>query len=90
MWNNNFQKTCGCRSCYNCQKNGGNKWSYKKELLKDHQHINSLMCQVMQYIRFFVVKNLFKKDDEQQKYLLQDFGLLVMKNQLPLQFVKCV
>jgi hypothetical protein len=44
----------------------------------------------MQYIRFFVVKNLFKKDDEQQKYLLQDFGLLVMKNQLPLQFVKCV
>jgi hypothetical protein len=40
--------------------------------------------------KFFVVKNPLKKVDEQQKYFLQDFGLLIMKDQLPLQFVKCV
>jgi hypothetical protein len=39
---------------------------------------------------FFVVKDLFKKDHEQQKGFLQDLDLLNVKNQLPLQFVKNV
>jgi len=39
---------------------------------------------------FFVVKDLFKKDDEEQNCFLQDFDLLNVKNQLPLQFVKIV
>ncbi len=33
---------------------------------------------------YFVVKKPFKKDDVQQKDLLQDLGLLIMKNNLPL------
>jgi hypothetical protein len=40
--------------------------------------------------KFFVVKNPFKKDDEQQKYFLQELVLLIIKNQLPLQIVKGV
>jgi len=39
---------------------------------------------------FFVVKDFFKKDDEEQNCFLQDFNLLNVKNQLPLQFVKIV
>ncbi len=39
---------------------------------------------------FFVVKDLAKKDDEQQKDFLQGLGLLIMKNKLPLQIVKNV
>jgi hypothetical protein len=33
-------------------------------------------------------KDLFKKDDMQQKTLLQDHILLVVKNHLPIQFVE--
>jgi len=32
---------------------------------------------------FFVTKKPFKKDDVQHKDLLQDLGLLIMKNNLP-------
>jgi hypothetical protein len=38
----------------------------------------------MLYIYLFDVKDPFKKDDVQQKYFLQDFNLLIVKNQLPL------
>ncbi len=38
----------------------------------------------------FVVKEPFKKDDVQQKYFLQDLGLLIVKDNLPLQFVENV
>jgi hypothetical protein len=33
---------------------------------------------------FFVVKEYFKNDDVQQKDFLQDLGLLIVKNNLPL------
>jgi hypothetical protein len=33
-------------------------------------------------------KDPFKKDDLQQKQLLQNLGLLIVKNHLPIQFVK--
>ncbi len=39
---------------------------------------------------FFVVKEPFKKDDVQQKDFLQDLGLLIVKNNLPLRFVESV
>jgi hypothetical protein len=32
----------------------------------------------------FNIKNPLKKDDEQQKDFLQDLGLLIVKDQLPL------
>jgi hypothetical protein len=38
--------------------------------------------------KFFIVKDPFKKDDEQQNDFLQKLGLLIMKNQLSLQFVE--
>jgi hypothetical protein len=37
-----------------------------------------------------LVKDLLKNDDEQHKDFLQNLGFLVVKNQLPLQFVKNV
>ncbi len=37
---------------------------------------------------FFVTKEPFKKYDVQQKQILEDLGLLIVKNHLPLQFVK--
>jgi len=37
---------------------------------------------------FFDAKHPFKRDDMQQKTLLQDHILLVVKNHLPIQFVK--
>ncbi len=37
---------------------------------------------------FFVAKESFKKDDVQQKLFLEDLGILIVKNHLPLQFVK--
>ncbi len=37
--------------------------------------------------KFFIVKDPFKKDDEQQNDFLKNLGLLIMKNQLSLQFV---
>jgi hypothetical protein len=42
------------------------------------------MFQQVQYLVFFVVKEPFKKDDVYQKDFLQDLGLLIMKNNLPL------
>jgi len=39
---------------------------------------------------FFVVKDLFKNDDDEQNCFLQDFDFLNVKNQLPLQFVKII
>jgi hypothetical protein len=46
------------------------------------------MCPILQYSNFFIVKDPFKKDDEQQNDFLQNLGLLIMKNQLSLQFVE--
>jgi hypothetical protein len=42
------------------------------------------MWDVTCYTLFFDVKDTFKKDDVQQKYFVQDFNLLILKNQLPL------
>jgi hypothetical protein len=36
----------------------------------------------------FATKDLSKKDDVQQKDFLQDLGLLIVKNDLPMQFVE--
>jgi hypothetical protein len=48
------------------------------------------MFQQVQYLLLFVVKEPFKKDDVKQKDFLQNLGLLIMKNNLPLQFVESV
>jgi hypothetical protein len=39
---------------------------------------------------FFTAKEPFKKDDVQQNVFLEDLTLLIIKNHLPLQFVKVV
>jgi hypothetical protein len=39
---------------------------------------------------FFVAKNLYKQNDVEQQQFLEDFGLLVVKNNLPIQFVESV
>jgi hypothetical protein len=36
----------------------------------------------------FVAKEPFKKNDLQQNQILEDLGLLIVKNYLPLQFVE--
>jgi hypothetical protein len=48
------------------------------------------MFQEVQYLNFFNIKNSLKKDNEQQKDFLQDLGLLIVKDQLPLKFVEIV
>jgi hypothetical protein len=45
------------------------------------------MSQEVQFL-VFVIKEPFKKDDMQQKKYLQDLGLLIMENNLPLQLLK--
>ncbi len=47
------------------------------------------MFQQVQYF-FFATKEPFKKDNVQQKDFLQSLGLLIMKNNLPLQFVESI
>jgi hypothetical protein len=39
---------------------------------------------------FFATKNLYKQSDVEQKKYLKDIGLLVVKNNLPIQFVESV
>ncbi len=46
------------------------------------------MFQQVQYLFFFAIKKPLKKIDVQQKEFLQDLGLLIVKNNLPLQFVE--
>jgi hypothetical protein len=48
------------------------------------------MFQEMQYLKFFNIKNSLKKDDEQQKDFLQNTGLPIVKDQLPLKFLENV
>jgi hypothetical protein len=45
------------------------------------------MSQEVQFL-VFVIKEPFKKDDVQPKKKLQDLGLLIMENNLPLQLLK--
>ncbi len=47
------------------------------------------MCLTMKY-QFFGAKDPFKKDVVQQKQFLQDLAFLVVKNQLPTQFVESI
>ncbi len=56
---------------------------YKKQLSKKKPNISSNSISSA-----FVTKEPFKKDDVQQKQFLEDLGLLIVKNHLPLQFVK--
>jgi hypothetical protein len=59
--------------------------SAKKQLVKKRPNV-----QTSAIFLFFLVKNPFKKDDMKPKNFLQDLGLLIMKNNLPLQFVESV
>jgi hypothetical protein len=56
---------------------------YEKQLSKKRPNLSSNSIS-----SFFVTKEPFKKDDVQQKQFLEDLGLLIVKNHLPLQFVK--
>jgi hypothetical protein len=38
--------------------------------------------------KIFVIKDSFKKDDVQHKEFLEDFGLLIVKNNLLIQFME--
>jgi hypothetical protein len=57
-------------------------------MLKNDLQRKGQMFQQMQYLLFFVVKEPF--NDVQQKDFLQNLGLLIVKNNLPLQFVDSV
>jgi hypothetical protein len=59
--------------------NGPIRETFEKQLVKKRLNVSySAISKV------FVVKDLFKKDDEQKKVFFQNFGLLIVKNQLPL------
>jgi hypothetical protein len=40
--------------------------------------------------KFFIVEDIFKKDDEYQKYFLQDLGLLIVKINCHYNLWKCL
>jgi hypothetical protein len=46
------------------------------------------MSQEVQFLVFLVINEPFKKDDVQQKDFLQNLGLLIMENNLPLQLLR--
>jgi len=48
------------------------------------------MFQEMQFLIFFVLQNPLKKVDVQQTNFLQDLDFVIVKNNLPLQFVENV
>jgi hypothetical protein len=56
---------------------------YEKQPSKKRPNISSNSIS-----NFFVTKEPFKKDDVQQKQFLEYLGLLIVKNHLPLQFMK--
>jgi hypothetical protein len=56
---------------------------HEKQPSKKNQNISSNNIS-----KKIVLKEPFKKDDVQQKQFLKDSGLLIVKNHLPLQFVK--
>jgi hypothetical protein len=58
-------------------------------VLKNNLQRKGQMFQQVQYF-FFATKEPFKKDNVQQKDFLQSLGLLIMKNNLPLQFVESI
>jgi hypothetical protein len=47
-----------------------------------------LIFPILPYLNFFVSKDPFKKDDVEQKMFMENLALLIMKNHLPMQFVK--
>ncbi len=57
----------------------------KKQLSKKRWNVSSNSI-----FSFFIAKEPFKKDDVQQNVFLEDLTLLIIKNHLPLQFVKVV
>jgi len=59
-------------------------------VLKNNLQRKGQMFQQVQYLFFFAMKEPFKKDNVQQKYFLQSLGLLIIKNNLPLQFVESI
>ncbi len=46
------------------------------------------LCLVGQFFYFFSIKDFLNKKDVSQKEFLEDLGLLIVKNNLPIQFVK--
>jgi hypothetical protein len=38
--------------------------------------------------KFFSIKDSFKREDVPHNFFLEDLGLLIVKNNLPIQFVK--
>jgi hypothetical protein len=54
----------------------------KDNLHKETKYVSSSICKKI------AAKEPFKKYDVQQKQILEDLGLLIIKNHLPLQFVE--
>jgi hypothetical protein len=65
--------------------NGLIKRTLEKQLTKKRPNVSDNAISF-----FFIIKDPFFKNDVQQKGFLQDLDLLIVKNQLPLQFVESV
>jgi hypothetical protein len=58
------------------------------KIKEEKQPTNKQLCLVDQFKFIFLVKDSFKKKDMPQKDFLEDLGLLIVKNNLPMQIVK--
>jgi len=87
-WNNFFKKTCGCKAHSYCK----NVWKRSK-LFAERNRRKTIGKEKMIFFggsisKFFSAKDSFKKKDVPQKAFLENLGLLIVKNNLPIQFVE--
>ncbi len=87
-WNNFYKKTCGCKTHSYCKRfeeevNIGFENNWKNATINEKSKFvwkDDLL--------FFYVKDFFKKEDVSQKDPLEELGLLIVKNNLPIQFIE--
>jgi hypothetical protein len=59
------------------------KKPYESQPVKKIPHADGIII-----FNFFATKDFYKKDDVQQKYLLEDLTFLIIKNHLPMHLVE--
>jgi len=67
------------------KKNNQGRENVEKQPTKKRAHISNSSI-----LNFFALKDPFKKVNVEQKMFMENPALLIMKNHLPLQFVKSV
>jgi hypothetical protein len=71
----------------------GSSFDYVFTLKKQRKNYSQRKCEIFlegQFQKKLVVKDFFKKEDVSQKKFFEDLGLLIVKNDLLIQFMKSI